>query len=96
MNLDLDTPVEALLAFEEATHLNTKDGYSFVQAGILNMRLDRLPEAKLAFAKALALNPDDANARCGVAFVAQKQVQPKAVNRKRESEQCRPTPVVAT
>ena len=42
LNLDLDNPVEALLAFEEATLLNTKDGYSFVQAGILNTRLDRL------------------------------------------------------
>jgi Flp pilus assembly protein TadD len=80
LNLDLDNPVEALLAFEEATLLNTKDGYSFVQTGILNSRLDRLPEAKLAFTKALALNPNDANARCGVAFVAQRQERPKEVN----------------
>ena len=33
LNLDRDAPVEALLAFEEATSWNTRDGYSFVQTG---------------------------------------------------------------
>ncbi len=72
LNLDRDAPVEALLAFEEATSWNTQDGYSFVQTGILNTRLDRLPEAKVAFTKALALNPNDTNARCGAAMIAQR------------------------
>ena len=72
LNLDLDAPVEALLAFEEATSWNTQDTYSFVQTGILNTRLDRLPEAKVAFSKALALNPNDQNARCGAAMIAQR------------------------
>ncbi len=72
LNLDRDAPVEALLAFEEATSWNTQDGYSFVQTGILNTRLDRLPEAKVAFTKALALNPNDMNARCGAAMIARR------------------------
>ncbi len=70
--LDRDAPVEALLAFEEAISWNTQDGYSFVQTGILNTRLDRMPEAKVAFSKALALNPNDTNARCGMAMIAQR------------------------
>ena len=76
LSLDLGSPIEALLAFEEATHWNTKDGYSFVQAGILNTRLDHLSEAKLAFDNALALDPGDVSARCGAAFVAQRQGRP--------------------
>jgi tetratricopeptide (TPR) repeat protein len=72
LNLDRDAPVEALLAFDEATSWNTQDGYSFVQTGILNARLDRLPEAKVAFAKALALNPNDTNARCGAALITRR------------------------
>ena len=75
LSVDMDAPIEALLAFEEATHWNSKDGYSFVQAGILNTRLDHLSEAKLAFDSALALNPGDVNARCGAAFVAQRQAR---------------------
>jgi tetratricopeptide (TPR) repeat protein len=78
LSQDRDAPIEALLAFEEATRLNAKDGYSFVQAGILNARLDHLSDAKLAFDNALALNPDDVNARCGAAFVAQRQARPDA------------------
>jgi tetratricopeptide (TPR) repeat protein len=78
--LDLNEPVEALRAYEEATRWNDKDTYSFVQAGILNARLNRLPEAKLAFAKALALNPENADAQCGEAWIAQRQARPKEVN----------------
>jgi len=78
--LDLNDPVEALRAFEEATLWNDKDAYSFVQAGIANARLNRLPEATLAFAKALALNPENADARCGEALIAQRQARPKEVN----------------
>ena len=80
LSLDLDAPVEALLAFEEATHLNNKDAYSFVQIGILEARLDHLPEAKLAFNNALALNPKDVNARCGATFVAQREARPNELN----------------
>ena len=75
LSVDMDSPIEALLAFEEATRWNSKDGYSFVQAGILNTRLDHLSEAKLAFDSALALNPGDVNARCGAAFVVQRQAR---------------------
>ena len=80
LSLDLDAPVEALLAFEEATRLNNKDAYSFVQIGILETRLDHLPEAKLAFNSALALNPKDVNARCGATFVAQREARPNESN----------------
>jgi hypothetical protein len=73
LSLDLDSPIEALLAFEEATRWNAKDARSLVQAGILNARLDHLAEAKAAFDSALALNAADADARCGAAFVAQRQ-----------------------
>lgn len=79
LSLDREVPIEALLAFEEATRWDPKDGYSFVQAGILNARLDHLSEAKLAFANALALNSSDVNARCGAAFVAQRQARPDEV-----------------
>jgi tetratricopeptide (TPR) repeat protein len=75
VNMDLDDPVAALRAFEEATLLNEQDVYSLAQAGILNTRLGRLPEARLAFAKALALNPDDADARCGETLIALKQAR---------------------
>jgi Flp pilus assembly protein TadD len=77
LNLELNDPVEALRAYEEATRWNDGDAYSFVQAGILNARLDRLPEAKLAFGRALALNPEDADARCGDVWIAQRQARPK-------------------
>ena len=73
LSLDLDSPIEALLAFEEATRWNAKDARSLVQAGILNTRLDHLAEAKVAFDSALALNAADVDARCGAAYVAQRQ-----------------------
>lgn len=77
LDLDVDEPVEALAAFDEATRWNDKDEFSFVQAGILNARLGRLPEARLAFSNALALNSDNVDARCGVALTAQRQPLPK-------------------
>ena len=80
LSLDQDAPIEALLAFEEATRWNPRDGYSFVQAGIINARLDQLSDAKLAFDNALALNSGDVSARCGAAFVAQKQARRDDLN----------------
>jgi tetratricopeptide (TPR) repeat protein len=77
LDLEVDDPVDALRAFEEATRWNDSDAYSFVQAGILNARLDRLPEAMAAFDRALALRADDADARCGAAWIAQRQARPK-------------------
>ena len=89
LSMDRNAAIEALLAFEEATRWNARDGYSFVQAGILHARLDQLQEAKLAFDKALALNPADVSARCGTAYVVQRQAQGIASQPKPANGACR-------
>lgn len=68
---------DALDAATKAVQLAPQDALSWRNLGQINLTVDRLPEAAVAFGKALAVNPDDANARCGAALVAQRQAQPK-------------------
>jgi len=68
---------EALDAAKRAVQLSPGDALFWRNLGHLNIEVDRLPEAGIAFAKALAVSPDDADARCGAALVAQRQARPK-------------------
>jgi tetratricopeptide (TPR) repeat protein len=68
---------EALDAAAKAVQLAPGDSATWRNLGQLNLAVDRLPEAGAAFDKALALNPDEADARCGAALVAQRQARPK-------------------
>jgi tetratricopeptide (TPR) repeat protein len=68
---------EALDAAKKAVHLSPGDALFWRNLGHLNLEVDRMPDAGIAFAKALAVNPDDADARCGAALVAQRQARPK-------------------
>lgn len=73
VNIALNEPAAALLAFERAGDLNNEDVTSLVQTGTLNMQFGRLPAAKIAFAKALAASPDNVDALCGAALIAQQE-----------------------
>jgi Flp pilus assembly protein TadD len=53
--------------------LNDQDVVSLVQTGMLNAQLGRLPEARAAFSQALTVSPQDVQAICGAASVAQKE-----------------------
>lgn len=68
---------DALDAAKKAAQLSPGEALFWRNLGHLNIELDRLPEAGIAFAKALAVSPDDADARCGAALVAQRQARPK-------------------
>jgi tetratricopeptide (TPR) repeat protein len=68
---------EALDAAAKAVQFAPGDGATWRNLGQLNLAVDRLPDAAVAFDKALALNPDDTDARCGAALVAQRQARPK-------------------
>jgi len=68
---------DALDAAAKAVQLAPEDPLSWRNLGQINLTVDRLPEAAVAFGRALAVNPDDADARCGAAMVAQRQTQPK-------------------
>jgi tetratricopeptide (TPR) repeat protein len=71
---------DALDAATKAVELSPEDALPWRNLGQINLTVDRLHEAGIAFGRALALNPDDADARCGAAVVAQRQEQPKDPN----------------
>src|SRR6266508_5421 len=64
-------------AFERAAALHDQDVRSLVEIGTINVALGKLPEARLAFDKAVALSPENADALCGQATVAQRAGRPK-------------------
>jgi len=68
---------DALDAAMTAVRLSPEDALLWRNLGHLNLDVDRLPEAGIAFAKVLAMTPDDADARCGAALIAQRQTRPK-------------------
>lgn len=68
---------EALDAAAKAVQLAPGDSLVWRNLGQINLAVDRLPEAGFAFDRALAVSPDDADARCGAALVAQRQSRPK-------------------
>ena len=69
----LDSPDEAIAAYLQAIARNERDIESLTQIGALHAQQGRLPEAKEAFDRALALIPEDTEALCGQAMIAQKQ-----------------------
>jgi cytochrome c-type biogenesis protein CcmH/NrfG len=71
---------DSLDAATKAVELSPEDALPWRNLGQINLTVDRLHEAGIAFGRALALNPDDANARCGAAVVAQRQERPKDPN----------------
>jgi tetratricopeptide (TPR) repeat protein len=73
VQLEADRRTEALPAFEQAATLDANDVQTLLRVGMLKAQLARLPEAKAAFDKVLAGNPDNADAQCGLAFVARQQ-----------------------
>lgn len=68
---------DALDAAAKAVQLAPGDSLVWRNLGQINLVVDRLPEAGFAFDRALAVSPDDVDARCGAALVAQKQSRPK-------------------
>ncbi|MFO1323972.1 MAG: hypothetical protein U1F15_07885 [Burkholderiales bacterium] len=77
VNLELDDPVAALRAFDEAAARDGHDVDSLRRAGLLNARLGHLPEAKSAFDLALAALPGDAYTLCLKSGVAQAPIVAK-------------------
>ena len=73
VNLDLKEPEAALKAFERAAALNDLDVIILLQVGTLNVEINRLPQARAAFDRVLAADPDNQEALCGSASVAQRQ-----------------------
>ena len=71
---------DALDAATKAVQLSPEEALLWRNLGQINLTVDRLPEAAIAFGRALAINPDDADARCGAALVAQRQARPKDPN----------------
>ena len=71
---------DALDAATKAVELSPEDALPWRNLGQINLAVDRLHEAGIAFGRALAVNPDDADARCGAALVAQRQERPKDPN----------------
>lgn len=68
---------DALDAATKAVQLAPGDSLVWRNLGQINLAVDRLPEAGFAFDRALAVSPDDVDARCGAALVAQRQSRPK-------------------
>jgi tetratricopeptide (TPR) repeat protein len=68
---------EAFDAATKAVQLSPGDSLFWRNLGHINLAVERLPEAGIAFDRALAVGPDDADALCGVALVAQRQGRPK-------------------
>jgi tetratricopeptide (TPR) repeat protein len=68
---------DALDAAAKAVQLSPGDSLVWRNLGQINLAVDRLPEAGFAFDRALAVSPDDADARCGAALVAQRQSRSK-------------------
>ncbi len=71
---------DALDAANRAVQLSPRDPLLWRNLGRLNLDVDRLPDAATAFAKALAISPDDTDALCGAALVAQRQARPKGAD----------------
>ncbi len=68
---------DALDSATKAVQLAPGSALAWRNLGQINLAIDRLPEASVALDKALALNPDDAEARCEAALVAQRQARPQ-------------------
>ena len=68
---------EAFDAATKAVQLSPGDSLFWRNLGHINLAVERLPEAGIAFDRALAVGPDDADALCGAALVAQRQGRPK-------------------
>ncbi len=68
---------DALDAATKAVQLSPEDSRLWRNLGHVDLALERLPEAGIAFDRALAVNPDDADALCGAALVAQRLKRPK-------------------
>jgi len=64
---------DAFHAATKAVQLSPADALLWNNLGQVNLSLERLPEAEVAFGRALALRPDDPDAVCGAALVAQRQ-----------------------
>ena len=73
VNIELKQPERALKAYERAAALNDLDLYSLLQVGALNVALDQLPQARAAFERVLAADPENPDALCGTASIAQRQ-----------------------
>jgi len=67
---------DALDAAREAVELAPEASSLWSNLGRVNLAVQRLPEAAIAFDRALALSPDDPDALCGAASVAQRQGRP--------------------
>jgi tetratricopeptide (TPR) repeat protein len=67
---------DALDAARKAVELAPEGSSLWSNLGRVNLAVQRLPEAAIAFDRALALNPDDPDALCGAASVAQRQGRP--------------------
>jgi hypothetical protein len=77
VNLEIKEPAAALSAFERAAALDASDGSTLLAIGTLSAQLDRLPQARAAFDRVLEGNPDNLEALCGSASVAQRQGRAK-------------------
>ncbi len=67
---------DALDAARKAVELAPEGSSLWSNLGRVNLAVRRLPEAAIAFDRALALSPDDPDALCGAASVAQRQGRP--------------------
>jgi len=100
VNLDLKEPEAALKAYEKAAALNDLDVYSMLQVGLINVELNRLPQARDAFDRVLAADPDNPEALCGTASIAQRQGRGKDADAASKQlragdRKCRETPAPA-
>ncbi len=100
VNLDLKEPEAALKAYEKAAALNDLDVYSMLQVGLINVELNRLPQAREAFDRVLAADPDNPEALCGTASIAQRQGRGKDADAASKSlragdRKCREAPAAA-
>ncbi|HWZ70995.1 MAG TPA: hypothetical protein VN326_05870 [Casimicrobiaceae bacterium] len=68
---------DAFDAATKAVQLSPEDALLWRNLGHLSLAVERLPEAEIAFDKALAVKPDDEDALCGAALVAQRLGRPK-------------------
>lgn len=67
---------DALDAANRAVQLAPENASLWSNLGHVNLTIERLTEAGIAFDRALALSPDDPDALCGAALVAQRQGRP--------------------